>query len=307
MRDIVSVIVPIYKVEEYLEECIGSIVNQSYRDLEIILIDDGSPDKCPNICDTWGKKDSRIKVIHKKNGGLSDARNAGLNICSGKYIAFVDSDDMIRPNMIELLMSTLKREKADICACNINCIYPDKEISWGTNRYTVGNSERMLGMLYSDSEFPVCVWNKVYKRELFDTIRFPKGKTCEDAFTMYLLLHKAQRIVQITDALYCYRIRSDSIMTSSFSKRSMDEEEAWRMNYEFMRVHYPILKKKAYTFYLQSVNILIHKIKIEQRSQFSEEYEYLRTILLRNSFFMLFLSSASLKYRIRYLLDLKQL
>ncbi len=259
------------------------------------------------MCDWWAEKDERIKVIHKANGGLSDARNAGLDLCTGHYISFVDSDDWIRPGMYQSMIDAIKQEKADICACNIIYWYPDKEIIWGVKNYKAGNSEEMLDLLYSDSQFLVCAWNKLYRKKLWDGFRFPVGKLCEDAFTTYLLVHKANRIVQITDAFYCYRIRPNSIMRSAFSKRSMDEEEAWRRNYEFIRDNYPRLYRKAFSFYLQSVNVLIHRIKDEQKSTFQNEYEYLRKMLIDNLFFMLFKSTTSLKYRIKYMLDVMRL
>ncbi len=303
MNPSISVIVPVYKVESYLDACVQSILDQSYRNLEIILVDDGSPDRCPQMCDAWAARDARIRIIHKSNGGLSSARNAGLAICTGDYIAFVDSDDWILPEMFQRMLETIERENADICACNIVSCYPDREVRWGAKAYTVGDSETMLDLLYSDSLFPVSAWNKLYRRNLWDGFRFPEGKICEDAFTTYLLLDKADRIVQITDALYCYRIRPESIMTSSFSHKSMDEEEAWRKNYEFVKEHYPRLYRKAFTFYLQGVNVLIHRIKKEQRDQFREEYSSLRKQMADHLFFMLFRSTASIKYRVKYLLD----
>ena len=121
----ISVIVPIYNVEKYVNKCVGSIVNQTYTNLEIILVDDGSPDRCPEICDEWAKKDSRIKVIHKKNGGLSDARNAGMKIASGDYIAFVDSDDWIAPEMYERLLMAIKNDNSDIAACAVKMVWED--------------------------------------------------------------------------------------------------------------------------------------------------------------------------------------
>ena len=303
MEKTISIIVPVYKVEQYLDNCLTSIVRQTYNCLEIILVDDGSPDHCPKMCDAWASRDSRIKVLHKQNGGLSDARNAGLDICTGEYVAFVDSDDWIKPNMYQRMVEVIEQEEADICACNIISCYPDKEIKWGGKSYTVGDSETMLDMLYSDTIYPVCAWNKLYRRCLWETLRFPVGKICEDAFTTYLLLDKAEKIVQMTEALYCYRIRPESIMTSAFSHKSMDEEEAWRKNYEYIKENYPKVYRKAYTFYLQSVNSLIHRIKPEDRERFQEEFQYLRTVMKKNLFYMLCRSTASLKYRGRFLID----
>ena len=301
MSETISVIIPVYKVEEYLDECLASVTGQTWSDLEIILVDDGSPDRCPEMCDAWAEKDHRIRVVHKENGGLSDARNAGLDVCTGAYIAFVDSDDWIRPDMYAAMMRALKAENADLCACNITTCYPDRRVSWGCREYTVGDSETILDLLYSDSLFPVCAWNKLYKREMWDGFRFPVGKICEDAYTTYLLVHKAERIVQIPEPMYCYRIRSGSIMTAAFSKKRMDEEEAWRLNYEFVKDHYPRLARKAFDFYLESVNVLIHDIPKDKRKEFMAEYTCLRRILKRNIGYVLFFSQMDLKHRAYYL------
>ena len=303
----ISVIVPIYNVEQYLDQCVQSILNQYYSHLEIILVDDGSEDRCPQMCDDWASKDPRIIVIHKNNGGLSDARNAGLDICTGDYIAFVDSDDWINLGMFLLMMQAIEQEEADLCACGIISCYQDREVRWGNKEYLTGNSEVMLDRLYSDSVFPVCSWNKLYRRELWTGLRFPVGKICEDAFTTYLILHKSEKIVQIKEALYYYRIRPKSIMTSTFSKSSMDEEEAWRLNSEFIRQNYPNIYRRAYTFYLQSINTLIHRMSKEDRVRYSKEYDYLRRRISRNLFFMMFRSKAPIKYKIKYLFDFIEL
>ena len=126
MGELISVIIPIYNVEAYLDECVQSILSQTHKQLEIILVDDGSPDGCPAMCDAWAEKDSRIRVIHKENGGLSDARNVGIDAATGDYIAFVDSDDWIVPEMYEKMLAALKKENADICACNILSCFPDR-------------------------------------------------------------------------------------------------------------------------------------------------------------------------------------
>lgn len=303
MDDLISVIVPIYKVEEYLDECISSIVAQTYKNLEIILVDDGSPDNCGAICDDWAEKDSRIRVIHKENGGLSDARNAGLSMANGDYIAFVDSDDWIDLRMYEKLLLAMKREDCDLVACNILSCYPERQVPYGCETYTVGGSEVFLSMLYDDTRFPVSAWNKLYRRELWDDIRFPIGKICEDAFTTYLLVDKANKIAQIPEALYCYRIRENSIMTSSFSRKRMDEEEAWRCNYEFMRQHYPRMYRPAFDFYLQKVSQLLYVIPKNQRTDYGKEYGMLHDTLKNNLGYIVFHSQLGMKQRFKLLLD----
>lgn len=306
MTELISVIIPIYKVEEYLDECIASVVAQTYKNIEIILVDDGSPDKCPAICDEWQKKDNRIRVIHKSNGGLSDARNAGLDISTGKYIIFVDSDDWIMPDMAEKLYNALVRENADIASCGIINCEKEKTAEWGCEDFA-GSSEEIYSLLYDDSKYPVSVWNKLYRRSCWENLRFPVGKICEDAFTTYQLIHNANRIVMIPQALYCYRIRQGSIMTSSFSAKKMDEEEAWRVNWQFMEKHYPQLKKNAFDFYLQRVNVLIHTMSKDDVAKFADEYRTLKNILKSNLLYVIFSSRLRWKQRIKLSLDIIKL
>lgn len=306
MSELISVIIPIYKVEEYLDECITSVIAQTYTNLEIILVDDGSPDNCPQMCDNWAKKDARIKVIHKRNGGLSDARNAGLDIATGEYISFVDSDDYIKPDMLEKLYASICKVDADIAACGILNCEGDRQNTWGCRDF-VGSSEQIYGLLYDDAAYPVTAWNKLYRRCCWEKFRFPVGKICEDAFTTYQLIHRANRIVMIPEALYCYRIRPESIMTSSFSLKRMDEEEAWRCNYQFIDRHYPRLKKKAFDFYLQRVNVLIHTMSKEVRGAYTGQYRYLKKILKSNLWYVMFSSKLRWKQRIKLSLDIIKL
>lgn len=302
INDVISVIVPVYRVEKFLDDCVRSIVGQTYQKLQIILVDDGSPDRCGEMCEQWAKKDKRIQVVHKKNGGLSDARNAGLAVAVGEYIAFVDSDDWIDPHMYEIMLQALVKEKADLAACGIVDTFSDREIVHST-LYSVGGSEKFLYMIYHDTTFPVAAWNKLYRRTCWEDFEFPKGKICEDAFTTYLLVDRAEKIVQIPEALYHYRIRESSIMTTAFRTERMDEEEAWRCNYLYMKENHPDLAKAAYDFYLQKVKILFCMIPAEKYSEFSKEYEYLYNILKNNLTYILFQSDLSWKYRIYFLTE----
>ena len=184
MGMLVSVIIPIYCVERYLEQCLNSVVQQTHTELEIILVDDGSTDQCPMLCDAWAKRDSRITVIHKANGGLSDARNVGIDSAHGDYILFVDSDDWIEPNMVECMLSVLEEQHADICACGIFYEYPQKTAIREVDSF-VGNSTETYRRLYDETRYPVSTWNKLYCRKCWNKLRFPVGKICEDAFTTY--------------------------------------------------------------------------------------------------------------------------
>lgn len=301
MSELISVIIPVYKVEKYLDECIASVVSQTHQNLEIILVDDGSPDSCPQMCDAWAEKDLRIRTIHKANGGLSDARNAGLEIASGDYIAFVDSDDFIQPDMLEKLLAALLRTESDIAACGIQN-FGASQGAWGCQDF-VGTPEQIYAKLYNETTYPVAAWNKLYRRSCWQTLRFPVGKICEDTFTTYQLIHHASRIVMIPEALYCYRIRPESIMTSAFSPKRMDEEEAWRCNYQFIEDHYPSLCKAAFDFYLLKVNILMHTIPVDEREKYAQQYRFLRKILAKNMIYILFASRICLKQRLKMLLE----
>lgn len=245
----VSVIIPVYKVEKYLSKCIASVVEQTYRKLEIILVDDGSPDHCGEICDEWAEKDSRIRVIHKKNGGLSDARNSGLTATSGEFVAFVDSDDLIAPTMIEELLDVLIEKKADIVECNYVCFTSEDEQDLKNNidgeqtdSYT---SKAALSLLIENSAFKYTVWNKLYRRDIFDTLRFEVGKLHEDVFFTYQAFGSCKKIAKIEKPLYFYRQRSGSIMGSPFSLHSLDSLEARKRQYFFIKEDYPELSGKA--------------------------------------------------------------
>ncbi len=299
----ISVIVPIYNVEKYLDRCVSSIVGQTFRDFELILVDDGSPDGCPAICDEYAEKDSRIRVIHKENGGLSSARNAGLDIARGEYISFIDSDDYISERMLEALFGAIERAGADICSCGIVNVYEDGTEGIWNIKDMIGDSEAFLRGLYDDSAVPVAACNKLYKRELWSEMRFPEGRLCEDAFTTYLLFDKAKLAVQISDGLYYYRIRSGSIMTSGFRPQKMDEEEAWRRNFEFIEKNHPSLRKDAFNFYIQRVAVLLKTFTAEDKARYPKEFGCLRSILKKHLIYITFGSGMPFKKRIKLILD----
>lgn len=209
----VSVIVPIYRVEKYLERCIQSIINQNYTDLEIILVDDGSPDLCPQMCDEYAKTDSRIKVIHKENGGLSDARNRGIQEAAGEYITFVDSDDYIHPEMISGLLRNLQKVNADISVCGYNIIYDDRvEVPLKRGKMTLFSRKDAIREMMLNPKMGDFAWNKMFKRHVFDEICFPIGHTAEDIAVMYTLFQKCNQIVFDETPWYNYYQRDNSIV-----------------------------------------------------------------------------------------------
>ena len=240
---LISVIVPIYKVEKYLDKCIESIINQTYKNLEIILVDDGSPDKSPKMCDEWSKKDKRIKAIHKENGGLSDARNAAIDIAKGEYITFIDSDDYVEENYVEFLYKNLIDNNADISMGKQYVRYPNKVINTGSyNKYVVNAHDCFDKLLYSE-DFDVSAWAKLYKTELFKNVRFPKGRVFEDAATTYRLIDKSKIIVLHSKPIYNYIIREDSISNNSFSEKKMDLITSTNEMCDYIINKYPDLEK----------------------------------------------------------------
>lgn len=297
----ISVIIPVYNVEKYLDQCVQSVIEQSYRDLEIILVDDGSTDSSPEKCDAWEERDSRIKTFHKANGGLSDARNFGLDIACGDYITFVDSDDWIHSSMLETMLKEIIANRADICSCGIINYYESdqKYKSWSIPSLC-GDSAFILKYLYSDTKYPVSACGKLFVKRLWEHFRFPKRRLCEDAFTTCLLVDKAERIVQLSREFYIYRIRDNSIMTKPFSRKQMDEEVAWRFNYRFIQKRYPQLTQLAFNFYLQKVEMLIQRIQREGKKEFRNEYYFLYSILKRNIGYVLLKSSLSMKQKISF-------
>lgn len=232
--DLVSVIVPIYNVQEYLDMCVKSIVEQTYKNLEIILVDDGSPDKCGEMCDCWAQKDDRIRVIHKPNGGLSDARNFGLDICKGRYITFVDSDDYIAQDYVEYMMGNIG--DADICLCNYIAFTENiqKVPSFIEKDEVLSQDQYWASVFTKDStQYAIVAWNKLYKRELWNNVRFPKGKVHEDRFVSSEIIKQCNKIVFLKKPLYYYRYRYGSITTQKIIRGMIDDLDAFReqLNY----------------------------------------------------------------------------
>ena len=204
MHDLISVVIPVFNVEAYLDKCMASVVQQSYKELEIIVVDDGSTDNSPQICDNWSVKDGRVHVIHKENGGLSDARNAGLSVATGSYISFVDSDDWLKPQFIETLMRTLKENNADIVECGV--LYVDEQDHvlrkrcCQENKVVKSKIEALRALVKEDGIYQT-VWNKLYKRDVLEGILFEKGKYNEDDFWTYQVVDRAEKLVAISDKL----------------------------------------------------------------------------------------------------------
>lgn len=225
MNNLVSVIVPIYKVEPYLRQCIDSIINQTYKNLEIILVDDGSPDGCPQICDEYVSKDTRIKVIHKENGGLSSARNAGLDIATGEYVAFVDSDDWIEPTMYEDLLGVMKTHQSDIVVCKYRNYFDGCDMSESGNN-TVCSFEGYFNFI--DNLIPpgspilyFMVWNKLYKRDVIKNVRFKDKQIYEDLYFDRLIFRNCKKVTYLDKTYYNYQIDRPGATASFFNDNKL--------------------------------------------------------------------------------------
>lgn len=247
----ISIIVPVYKVEKYLRHCLDSIADQSFTDFEVILIDDGSPDNCGGICDEYAKKDPRFRVIHQENGGISDARNAGLKVVTGKYIGFVDSDDFIEPEMYAVLYRMIQEENADIAVCGVyNCYGSKRTVSYSAKETFVCDGKQALAIMLEGKKMPATIWNKLYRKELFHNREFLKGKTYEDAFLLPSLLLAADKVAVTTEPFYDYWHRMDSITTCTYSESAWDVIDAYEYTYKEVLNHCPeALSAAAFRLY----------------------------------------------------------
>lgn len=223
---LITIIIPVYQVEKYIHKCINSIINQTYRKLEIILVDDGSDDKSGMICDEYAKSDRRVQVIHKENGGLSDARNVALDIMKGTLVTFVDSDDYISDNYVMELYNLIINNNVDISVSNVIKFWQDIEIqekrNIHKNRLYIFDTEKALETMFYQDKFDCSACMKMYKSALFDNIRFPKGRIFEDIATIYKVIMKAKRLAYTEQALYYYLQRPESIEHKEFSSSKLD-------------------------------------------------------------------------------------
>lgn len=244
MKETISVIVPVYNVEAYLPRCVDSILGQTYRELEIILVDDGSTDRSGLICDAYAEKDGRVRVIHKKNGGLSDARNAGMQIATGGFLAFVDSDDLIAPDMYRRMLEILQTENSDIVQCGVIKFSAEDELCRQEEKpvpVKTYSAQEALLELTLDRAFHQTVWNKLYRRETAGTIPFEKGKLNEDEFWSFQVFGRAEKISCTDEPFYFYYQRPGSIMQSGYSLRRLDALEAKENRQRYFEKNFPAL------------------------------------------------------------------
>lgn len=263
----ISIIVPIYNVEQYLSKCVDSVLSQSYKDMEIILVDDGSTDNCPSLCDEYAKKDNRITVIHKKNGGLSDARNAGMKKAHGEWIFFLDSDDWINDKALETLYFFAVEKDCDIVQGNFYYAYNDHllyrcESREEQSKHILNRNEAMKELIINQ-RVKNFAWGKLYKSSFIKTIDFPVGRFYEDSYWQHLIFHKIDKYGIVDVPIYFYRQREDSI-SGKPTDRYNDLIEGYRYRLEFIEKYYP-----QYAYLMRSMYQKIYELKYPKQDLLS--------------------------------------
>ena len=281
MSELISVIVPVYNMEKYLNKCVNSILEQTYKNLEIILVDDGSKDSSGAMLDDLEKKDARIKVIHKPNGGQSDARNVGIDIMTGRYLTFVDSDDHIEKDYVERLYNALKKNDADMSVGSIRLVFEDdeaevkEELSGENGEVTLTRYEAVKRALKMGvNQGP---WGKLYKSELFSSLRFSKGKIYEDLAVLYRLLISCDKVTFFNHRIYNYLIRSGSTIHKEFNEKQLDEIEAVDEEMDYTESVYPELRNLTSARRIYSYLSVLKKMsKCKDRDKYKDRVKALR-------------------------------
>ena len=306
-ESLISIVVPVYNVQEYLEECVFSIIAQTYSRLEIILVNDGSTDESGLLCEKISQKDSRIKVLHKENGGLSDARNVGVACAGGEYIVFVDSDDVVHPQMIQILYEEMIKNNAELSFCAHRKIQSIEEISFQKNISIIENNVmsgiQCIENMYSDLSIDMVVaWNKMYKREYLVNHPYPLGRIHEDEFITYKVLFPLQRCVYIKSQLYYYRQRKDSITQQKFNLRELDLLDAYEERKNYFKSKG---LKELYLIALCRYQTVLAEMIIDIFNVFPDEKEIITN--LRTRFFVSWKEEVryepiGLEYKLKYIL-----
>lgn len=289
MDELVTIIIPVYKVEKYLKKCINSVITQTYSNLEIILVDDGSTDHCGEICDAFAEKDTRIKVIHKANGGLSDARNAGIDVMNGLYVVFIDSDDWVSKYYVENLYRAVKEGKTKLSTSWFIEVdegdeaIPEAKVSRETEVLTAHDC---LYRLFRQDGVEMSAWGKMYHRDLFENLRYPERKLYEDIPVTYRAIDLAEKVSVIKCVDYYYLQRENSIQYQKFNSNKMDAIVHMQELYEFVEKKYPDLRKAAVCRYFSTVCNLLFQVdndsKKEKEILWKKICEFRKTVLFDN-------------------------
>lgn len=277
----ISVIVPVYNVEEYLENCLESISNQTETDVEIIVVDDGSPDKSGEIAECYRLKDNRVRVIHQDNGGLSAARNSGLDVAKGKYVCFIDSDDWIEPDYLELLLVGIERYQSNISVLKINKITEYRKIKDLTptkHEWEIFDKDEAMKALFTNNKIGYSANNKLFEMSLFSDLRFPFGKLMEDKAVMYLLVDKSSQISVNISEKYHYYQSPVSILRGSFNPKKFDTFDIQEDMIKFIDANYPEISIKVRTRYIYTA-IRMMMSMIENNYDIKSDFDRCMSIL----------------------------
>lgn len=284
---LISVIIPVYKVEQYLSRCVESVLNQTYPNLEVILVDDGSPDGSGAICDAFATRDSRVRVIHKQNGGLSDARNAGIDMASGDYFAFVDSDDWVEPDTYETMLTLAQKYEVKIvCAGRYDedSVSGVKTLGLCPEKEELISGEEAVRRILRWEHMDSSACDKLYARELYADIRYPVGRVVEDVATTYRLVLLAGNIAMLPRPVYHYCHREQSITTASVSEKTFHAPENAEALYAFICENYPDLEADARYFLTQAQRNVVQDLALSDkatRKKFAGEYNKYRCALVK--------------------------
>lgn len=301
---VISVIIPVYNVEKYLCQCLDSVIKQTYKNLEIILVDDGSTDDSGKICDEYANIDKRIIVIHKNNAGLSAARNAGIDICKGDYISFVDSDDWIDLDMYEIFMSKITEHNADIVSCGYVLEFANIKINYNLVNIIINGSNKIVQSLFYNKNFPNAVWGKVYSKNIFEKLRFPIGRIYEDMLIKYDILKNSQKVVILKSTFYHYRQRSNSIMTDINIEKIKEKITACEIIIKKLKKENSLLLPQAYhqlyKHYISVTDDIVNlNISKEQKKNMINQNKYFIRKNIKN---IMFNKTINLKAKIGFLL-----
>lgn len=304
--DLISIIVPVYKVEKYLKRCIESILNQSYKNIEIILVDDDSPDNCPELCDEYSTKYKNITSLHLKNSGFgaSGARNAGLESAKGKFIAFIDSDDYVHKDLITILKQGFDVSPCALLSmCSYKRVFDSDNTSnqTGTGGKTLLSEKQTMEMLISDQTISA-VWGKLFARELFEGLRFPVGKHNEDMFVMPDILHKAKHIVTTPQKLYYYYQDSESLCRATFNYKMLDMIEALFVWREHVKNNYPDIQNKINGHYYSTIINMCQYLVKKSDKYGIDKYNILKIEILENYHFIVTSNHTSFNNKVKTIL-----
>ena len=290
---LLSVIVPVYNVEAYVARCVESILNQTYKNLEVILVDDGATDASGAICDTFAAQDPRVRVIHKENGGLSSARNAGLETATGEYITFVDSDDWIEGDALEKLLAAALEHQVELVVggrYDVDGKTGEKRLGLCPRRQEVISGEELVGRIFLWDNCDSSACDKLFARRLFREVRFPMGKVCEDVPVMYRIVLDAGRAALLDKPVYNYFHRPGSISNSTLSEKTFHFSQHTAEIYPYIKKHHPAIEPQARFLRVRSLShilLLLEQSEDEVRVRFSEEYRKARRELRKHSGFIL--------------------